>query len=119
MIRHGLVPGHACIPHLSLYGLIDTRCDHVLIDMAWFPLLVLPRLLLAFPAMTLALLRAALLGHQTALLATAGVFALYSLPLAGILGVGVRSWKRAGFARSALYLLAVIAIEIIALAWME
>jgi len=93
-VREAYAPDGSCAPYHAAYGLIESHCRVQAVNMFWFGTIAIPRFLIAFPALAIALVRATPSGNGT--LAQAGVWLLYSIPVGLVLWFGTRYWLRLG-----------------------
>lgn len=86
----------ACWPHVSVFGVLETNCASSLAGWFWFFAAELPRMILVFPALAIAMIRAGIrngsFGGSYFLESIPWV--LYSIPLLLVIWLGISSWPR-------------------------
>ena len=110
----------SCVPYHDVYGFIESHCSVAAVNMFWFGTVAIPRFLLVFPAVAIAVAKAAAHGHGS--IRDAAIWLVYSIPLVLVLWVGVRYWLGFGLRgyRIAVWIaLAVIVADILALGLTE
>jgi hypothetical protein len=81
LIRQPYQAAPSCFPATSIFGVIQSSCPYEAVNVFWFVIAGLPRLLIICPALVFALLKAAISSGVWRWALGAAMWLLYSIPL--------------------------------------
>jgi hypothetical protein len=88
------VSGSSCLPFLSVFGVIESTCPNATVNIVWVVALGIPRFLMVFPAIPIAVLKAAILNGDRHWLTEGLVWLALSIPIVAGPWVGALYWGR-------------------------
>src|SRR5262245_56000516 len=85
-----------CWPRVSAFGVLETDCSNALLGWLWFFAIGLPRMIIVFPALGVAMIGASIHDSEygTHYFLESVTWLLYSIPLLLVIWAGIWAWRK-------------------------